>query len=247
MRVIVIMKSVFVMWQDSTGSRMWHPVAKLTQEASSRYVLNYTKGADHTNFSFFPSMLDTSKSYSSERLFSFFKNRLISESRPEHDSMFEWSGLSADSKDYLELLAISGGEKKTDHFRIVNIPENEDGFYRIKFFISSINYLTDIERNNVKELKPTDQLTYQFDLENDIDSNATILLKDNAKKVGYLPHYLCKDLKNLLRYLKDSDIEISVLKVNPDAPAQFKILCELKASWPDGFDAFNDEEFSMYS
>ncbi len=68
------MKSVFVMWQDSTGSRMWHPVAKLTQEASSRYVLNYTKGADHTNFSFFPSMLDTSKSYSSERLFSFFKN-----------------------------------------------------------------------------------------------------------------------------------------------------------------------------
>lgn len=45
---------------------------------------------------------------------------------------------------------------------------------------------------------------------------------DNAKKVGYLPHYLCKDLKNLLRYLKDSDTAL-ILKVNPDAPAQFKI------------------------
>ncbi|NAS00472.1 HipA N-terminal domain-containing protein [Acinetobacter haemolyticus] len=240
------MKSVFVMWQDSTGTRMWHPVAKLTQQNSCRYVLSYTKGAQHEKFSFFPNMQDISKSYTSDRLFSFFRNRLIPESRPEHDNMFEWSDLSSDSKDYLELLAISGGEKKTDHFRIVNLPKNEDGFYRIKFFISSINYLNEIEKTSITSLQPNDWLKYQFDENNLVDVDATILLKEDNVRVGYLPHYLCKDLKKLLNYLNEDDIQIKVLKVNLDAPSQFKVLCELKAPWPENFNAFNDEEFSSY-
>ena len=233
------------MWQDSAVTRMWHPVAKLTQESEKKYLFNYTKGAEHQHFTFFPSMEEKTESYTSERLFTFFENRLIPESRPEHDSMFEWSGMSVDSKDYLELLAISGGEKKTDHFRIVNIPKNEDGFYRIKFFVSSINYLTDEERKSLKSLKSQDKLQYQFDLENNIDTDATILLKEDEIKVGYLPHYLCKDLKNLLNYIEKEDIQISVIKVNPDAPAQFKVLCELKAPWPNNFNAFNDDEFTI--
>lgn len=241
------MKSVFVMWQDSANTRMWHPVAKLTQESETKYLFNYTKGANHRFFTFFPSMENKESTYISDRLFTFFKNRLIPESRPEHDCMFEWSGLFADSKDYLELLAISGGEKKTDHFRIVNFPQNIDGFYRIKFFVSSINYLDSSEKNKLKSLREGDLLNYQFDETNEIDSNATILLKDNESKVGYLPHYLCKDLKNLLLHVQKEKIEFTVIKVNLDAPAQFKVLCELKAPWPDGFHPFNDEEFSNYA
>ncbi|MNW65815.1 hypothetical protein D3C74_442340 [compost metagenome] len=76
--------------------------------------------------------------------------------------------------------------------------------------------------------------------------DATILLKEDDIRVGYLPHYLCKDLKNLLNYLKKDDIQINVVKVNLEAPSQFKVLCELKAPWPESFNAFNDEEFSVY-
>lgn len=233
------------MWQDSTDTRMWHPVAMLTQDDSNNYILNYTKGANHQKFSSFPSMQDISKSYTSPRLFSFFRNRLIPESRPEHDSMFEWSGLSAESKDYLELLAISGGEKKTDHFRIVNIPKNDDGFYKIKFFVSSINYLTEDEKVRLSNLKAGDQLKYKVDTFNEVDPDATILFKEENIKVGYLPHYLCKDLKNLRSYLKDEEIQISIIKINSEAPSQFKILCELKTPWPKDFKAFNDEEFTL--
>ncbi|MDY6456710.1 HipA N-terminal domain-containing protein [Acinetobacter faecalis] len=239
------MKSVFVMWQDSTDTRMWHPVAKLTQDESLNYILEYTKGSLHKKFSCFPSMQDMKKSYTSERLFSFFRNRLIPESRPEHDSMFEWSGLSAESKDYLELLAISGGEKRTDHFRIVNMPKNENGFYRIKFFVSSLNYLTEQEKFKLNELKINDTLTFQIDELNDVDSDATILLKEENTKVGYLPHYLCKDLKSLRKLLNDEQIKIIIKKINKDAPSQFKILCELEAPWPKNFKAFEDEEFSI--
>ena len=101
-----MMKNVFVLWQDSADTRMWYPVAKLTQKSDLEYVFKYTKGSDHKNFTYFPSMENKLEEYKSDKLFAFFKNRLIPESRPEHDSMFEWSGLSANSKDYLELLAI---------------------------------------------------------------------------------------------------------------------------------------------
>lgn len=237
------MKSVFVMWQDLAGTRMWYPVAKLVQSSENSYLFQYTKGANHKNFSFFPSMEDKSKIYKSDKLFTFFQNRLMPESRPEHDSMFEWSGLSVSSKDYLELLAISGGEKKTDHFRIVSLPKNDDGFYRVKFFVSSINYLNPKEKENLKLIQTGDKLSYQFDKENPVDDEATILLKDFQLKVGYLPHYLCKDLKNLLEYVGPQDIDVEVKKVNLDAPAQFKVLCELKTKWPNKFEPFNYQEF----
>lgn len=240
-----MMKSVFVLWQDTADTRMWYPVAKLTQKSELEYIFNYTKGAKHKNFTYFPSMEDKYKEYKSDKLFTFFKNRLIPESRPEHDSMFRWSGLSAESKDYLELLAISGGEKKTDHFRIVDIPKKNNNYYSVKFFISSINYLTNDEKEFLKLINVGDELNYQFDNSNGVDSDATILLKENKVKVGYLPHYLCKDLKRLLSFENHQNIEFSVLRVNLDAPSQFKILCEMKTLWPDGFEPFNDESFFL--
>lgn len=240
-----MMKSVFVLWQDSADTRMWYPVAKLTQKSELGYVFNYTKGSNHKNFTSFPSMENKFEEYESDKLFAFFKNRLIPESRPEHDSMFEWSGLSADSKDYLELLAISGGEKKTDHFRIVNAPKRINNCYSIKFFISSINYLSTIEKNSLKLINVGDDLKYQFDGENQMDTDATILLKDGQIKVGYLPHYLCKDLKNLLKFIDQDQIKFTVKKVNDDAPVQFRVLCEMTAVWPEGFESFSDDDFSL--
>ena len=238
-----MMKSVFVMWQDLAGTRMWHPVAKLTQESENSYIFTYTKGASHKSFPSFPNMEKKEKAYKSDQLFTFFKNRLMPESRPEHDSMFEWSGLTASSKDYLELLAISGGEKKTDHFRIINIPQNKDGFYRVKFFVSSINYLNSDEKANLNNLKESDKLDFSFDEENNVDCDATILLKELNQKIGYLPHYLCKDLKKLLQLNSKENLSIQVLKVNLDAPAQYKVLCELVTPWVNGFKPFDNVEF----
>lgn len=240
-----MMKSVFVLWQDTADTRMWYPVAKLTQKSELEYIFNYTKGAEHKNFTYFPSMENKDKQYKSEKLFTFFKNRLIPESRPEHDSMFEWSGLSPDSKDYLELLAISGGEKKTDHFRIVDIPKRHNNYYCVKFFISSINYLTVDEKESLKLICAGDELNYQFDNSNGMDSDATILLKDQKIKVGYLPHYLCRDLKKLLSFDNNQTVEFSVVKVNHDAPSQFRILCEMKTLWPEGFEPFHDDSFTV--
>jgi hypothetical protein len=241
------MKSVFVMWQDLTGTRMWHPVAKLTQKSEQSYIFEYTKGSLQKNFVSFPNMENKSTFYQSENLFTFFRNRLIPESRPEHNNMFEWSGLSVESKDYLELLAVSGGVKKTDHFRIVDIPVKQNNFYRVKFFVSRINYLTSDERNNFRHLVEGERLNFEFDEVNTVDDDATILLREANTKVGYLPHYLCRDLKKLLLLNAKNEIEATVLKVNHNAPVQFKLLCKLKAPWKDEFEPFSDSEFESYT
>ena len=231
------------MWQDMADTRMWHPVAKLTQQSESDYLFKYTKGANYKSFSCFPNMEDKTKVYRSETLFNFFKNRLIPESRPEHDSLFEWAGLSPDCKDYIQLLAISGGEKKTDHYRIVNIPKNENGFYKTKFFVSGVNHLTDQEKVNTENLKDGDHLDFEFEFDNPYDDKATLLFKEVHKKVGYLPHYLCNDLRKLMSLSDRGEISINILKVNTLAPAQYRILCELKAPWKNGFEPFDDDEF----
>jgi len=240
------MKSVYVMWQDMAYTRMWHPVAKLTQQSDECYLFKYTKGANHKSFTCFPNMEDKCKEYKSETLFTFFKNRLIPESRPEHDSLFEWAGLSPDCKDYIQLLAISGGEKKTDHFRIVNIPQNKDGYYKTKFFVSGVSHLSDEEKANVEDLKDGDRLAFEFESRNMFDINATLLFKEINKKVGYLPHYLCNDLKSLSKLSQNNDIKISILKVNHSAPAQYRILCELEAPWNKEFQPFDDDEFKEF-
>lgn len=238
-----MMKSVYVMWQDLAYTRMWHPVAKLTQQSDNCYLFKYTKGATHKSFSHFPNMEDKNKEYRSETLFTFFKNRLIPESRPEHDSLFKWSGLSPESKDYVQLLAISGGEKKTDHFRIVNIPQKEGSYYKTKFFVSGISHLNQIEKGYLEDLQVGDCLGFEFDSGNSYDANATLLFKDLKSKVGYLPHYLCKDVNKLASVGSKNDIHITILKLNNQAPAQYRILCELQAPWKNDFQPFNDDEF----
>ena len=80
---------------------------------------------------------------------------------------------------------------------------------------------------------------------NTIDADATILLKDEQIKVGYLPHYLCKDLKNLLNFIDRDKVKFTVLKVNSDAPVQFRVLCEMNAVWPDSFQPFSDDDFRI--
>jgi len=145
-------KSVFVIWKDSTD-HMWHPVAKLSR-LDSGYRFNYTKGANSNNFIPFPRMEDLSKVYHSVSMFSFFSNRLIPTNRPEFKKMLEWSDIDLTDYDELDLLGVSGGARKTDEFRIISEPEvTRNGEYRIRFFISGVRYLSAESSNRLDALE----------------------------------------------------------------------------------------------
>ncbi|MDQ8951927.1 hypothetical protein RFH42_03030 [Acinetobacter rudis] len=239
------MKTVYILWQDSSYSgRMWHTVAKINLTNSGTYLLNYTIGAKNPRFQPFVKMADKSKKYESNELFNFLKNRIPPESRPEHEALFQWCDLDTQSN-YLELLAISGGEKATDNYRVISLPENSNGQYISTFFVSGIRYLSDEQKNKIAQLKDGYQIDYKFEDDNVNDPHAVLLLENSEHTmIGYYPRYLTEDLRNLNKC--GVDIKIQIIKVNVDAPEQFRLLCRTIAEWPKNFQSCNNEEFQDF-
>lgn len=237
-------KSAFILWQDSTQSRMWKAVAKLTQKDDGQYEFFYTQGANHKNFHGFVGMEDKNHTYKSEKIFTFLRNRILPESRPEHDRMFSWVELPLEEKDYFSLLALSGAEKKTDYIRLINIPIIENGVYKTRFFVSGIHYLTDEQKQYLSSIQSGDILTYQFELNNSVDKNAIMLFKEH--QIGYLPAYLCEEFKRLIDLYGESSLQIQVVKYNADAPSQYQLLCELTINVDDDFKPFNRDDFKPF-
>lgn len=240
------MKTVYILWQDTSYSgRMWHAVAKINLTNSDTYVLNYTEGAKNPRFQPFIKMADKSKKYESNELFNFLKNRIPPESRPEHEALFQWCDLDIKAN-YLELLAISGGEKATDNYRVVSLPENINDQYTSTFFVSGIRHLSDDQKTKIAQLKEGYQIDYKFENDNVNDPQAVLLLEqlDNIM-IGYYPRYLTEDLRNLNAL--GANIKIKIVKVNIDAPEQFRLLCRTIACWPKDFKSCNNLEFHDYT
>ncbi|WIH23364.1 MULTISPECIES: hypothetical protein [Photobacterium] len=243
------MKSVYVIWRDYELG-MWHPVAKLTYGDSSFYRFNYTKGAAHKNFMPFPRMEDKTKAYVSTELFSFFKNRMIPTNRPEFKKMLSWSGLDDNNIDELTLMGITGGARKTDQFRIIPQPEvTNNGKFKVKFFVNGVSHLTDNQLQRLSLLKEGESLSLILEDDNKFDCNALLIAADsepNQIKVGYCPRYFNCDFRTLLNDPNLRDYSVNVLKVNNDAPPQFRLLCEFVSNWPENFIPMVSKDYRAY-
>ncbi|YCO01530.1 HIRAN domain-containing protein [Vibrio sp. VNB-15] len=240
------MKSVFVIWKDNDDG-MWHPVAKLTR-AESGYRFNYTKGANHENFIAFPRMEDLTKVYTSASLFSFFTNRLIPTNRPEFKKMLEWSDINPIGYDELDLLGVSGGARKTDEFRIISEPEvTSEGQYHIRFFISGVRHLDTVSSERVERLKEGEKLKLVYENSNPYDCKAVLVSTTDETPIGYCPKYFNCDIRALLEDPELSSNSLNVVKLNKDAPHQFKVLCEFVTTWPKGFTPLISEEYLAHT
>lgn len=240
------MKSVFVIWKDIVDS-MWHPVAKLTRVDDS-YTLSYTKGSNHCRFIPFPRMSDRSAVYRSNELFSLFTNRLIPSNRPEFKKILDWSDVMLKDYDELDILSLSGGARKTDEYRIVPLPvPDKNNFYKLRFFTSGVSHLEDDSVQQISELRPGERLEFSYENSNKFDKNAVLVTSKSKVRVGYCPKYYNCDVRNLLGNPQLLDYSLSVVKVNLDAPAHFRLLCEFITKWPEGFQPFLTSEFEAYT
>ncbi|MDC9497130.1 MULTISPECIES: HIRAN domain-containing protein [Pseudoalteromonas] len=240
---------LYVVWQDDE-TRMWHPVAKLIKEPVSSdekkfvYKFHYTNGAKNKNFKAFLRLDELSKTYVSNELFKFFNNRLLPKNRPEFKQMIEWSGLDIRSADELEFLGITGGERKTDNFRVVTVPKLDGEYFTIKFFVSGFKYISDECKDLAKKLTVGSELKLKHELDNQHDSNALIVLHDGENKLGYCPRYLNNDLKNLIN---SQEYFLTLIKVNETAPHRFKFLCEFKSKIPKDYECFISDEYKKFN
>lgn len=243
------MRTVFVIWKNPQTS-MWHPVAKLRRDSNHKYFFNYTIGAQNKDFSAFPRMTDLSETYVSNELFSFFKNRLVSPSRPEFSRLLEWSNMTADTYDELDILGIYGGERKTDGYRVVAAPEPDDtNIYRILFFISGVSHLPKESLDFLSKLITGQSLRFKLEDNNIFDENAVLIISDSSKPVtlGYCPRYYNCDVRKLLSTSEAPEYSLKVVKHNIEAPPQYRLLCEFSAHWPDGFSALVSNEYQNFT
>lgn len=234
-------QGVFVAWRsggDSTGN--WGPVGKL-ERIESGYRFIYTQGARKLEgFHPFPGMDDLDAVYESMELFPLFANRLLAPSRPEYQSYLEWGGFDPDNPpDPIALLSITEGRRTTDQIEIVPCPlPDGEGCYLTKFFLHGIRWSAPEAVKRINRLQPDERLGLMPDINNPVDPNAVaVRTMDPAGNhiIGYVPRYFASDVRKISLSCGAEATVLTVERVNQNAPLQFRLLCRLRACWPDHF------------
>lgn len=242
------MKTLFLTWQDPE-SRAWFPIGQLTQQ-NGQYHFAYLQGAPEANqtahFQPLYPFPDFHHPYSSVELFPLFANRLLRSSRPDFPDFVEWLNIPEHKDDPIALLARSGGKRQTDNFEVFPKPERtEDGDYHIHFFTHGLRHFPEEAQQHVNTLTAGDQLQITHDVQNAFDSRALILRTPDLHLAGYCPRYLTQDFFELVSRFP-SQVHVTVERVNPPpTPLQFRLLCNLTATWSDDFEPFSGPNYQL--
>jgi len=216
------------------------------------YYFSYLQGAlearKKAGFEPIWSFPDFNHWYTSTELFPLFANRLLRPSRPDYKDFMQWLNVPANEDDPIALLARSGGKRKTDSFEVFPCPErDEQGAYHIHFFAHGIRYFPKEAQEYVRSLQPGTPLLVTHDAQNQFDSRALILRTEDLHFVGYCPRYLTQDFFDLICNFPQQ-VHVQVERVNqPPTPIQFRLLCNLTATWTDDFQPFSSPIYQTIS
>lgn len=233
--------AVFVAWRSGGETAdKWGPVGRL-ERIPSGYRFVYTRGARTLEgFHPFPGMSNVEAVYESQELFPLFANRLLAHSRPEYQSFLEWSGLATDNPpDPIAILSVTEGRRATDLLEILPCPRPDaDGCYQTKFFLHGLRWLPPSAIERIATLDRGERLGLMPDINNPYDFNAvSVRTMDVVGRflIGYVPRYLAYDVRTLCLSCMPDAMRLAVERVNVAAPLEFRLLCLLRACWPEGF------------
>lgn len=217
-------------------NRRWHAVGRLTR-FGGEYRFAYTHGATVSpRFIPFGRMSNLAAEYRSTDLLPLFSNRILPKSRPEYFDYLRWMALDSTDADPLTVLGRTGGLKSTDSLATYPLPtRGEDGDYRVVFFCHGLRYSAENALARIAELSVGDRLYPMHDMQNPKDQEALALRSDDpAAFLGYCPRFFARDFHVLLQK-RSASASVSVMRVNADAPIEFRLLCEFRSPWPAGF------------
>jgi len=237
------MNTLYIAWQDPQ-TRLWHTVGRLTKETNA-YCFAYTKGAlSSSQFGYFGRMYDLHKKYYSHELFPLFANRILNSSRPEYPAYLRWLALDPETaNEPMQLLARSGGKRATDELCVFPCPEiNQHGEMELFFLAHGLRYLDPASLDRLAQLQTGERLQFRPEQTNAYDSFALILETEECTKVGYCPRYLNRDLHKLIG---NTEIRLTVERLNHEAPIQFRLLCKTAFVPPSEIALFADEEYQL--
>lgn len=238
-------KSLYVAWRSADPRQGWRPVGRL-EFSDGVYRFRYTKGSEKPGFAPFVGMADRDRVYESEQLFPLFANRLLSESRPEYEDFLQWGGFDATTRpDPISILGVTEGLRQTDAIEVFPCPHPDaEGCYLNRFFLHGLRWLPPAALERASRLLVDEHLRLFPDFQNKDDPHAVGMRTDSERMiVGYFPRYLAHDVWELFRSCDVDFLRVTVVRVNPAAPLQNRVLCQLRACWPEGFMPCSSDDF----
>jgi hypothetical protein len=193
-------------------------------------------------------MPDLQAVYESEDLFPLFANRLLATSRPEYEAFLVWGGFDPNNPpDPIAVLSVTEGRRATDTLEVFPCPASDaEGCYTSKFFLHGVRWMPAGAHERIGRLAPGESLGLMLDISNLHDRYAVAVRTCDARDrflIGYVPRYLAYDVRELCVSCDPDFLELTVERVNRNAPLQQRVLCRFSACWPDGFRPCDREEF----
>lgn len=241
------MNSLYLAWQGP--DRKWFPVGRLDADVSrNHYRFGYTNGALHAEqsvgFRPLPAFPDFSKAYESSELFPLFKNRVLDSNRKDFDEYLRSLGL--EHNDPIEILAVTGGERRTDNLEVFpKIVKDEAGAFVCRFFLHGLRHMSEEARARATTLKEGDQLGVSVELTNPVTRvGIQLTTRPDYYFIGWTPHYLVLDL---LKATSAVDlISAKVVRVNmDDVPFNRRVLIEFSGKLPKEVTPMSDPQFQL--
>lgn len=240
--------ALFVAWRDPDSRRIF-PVGRLVRTISPLvgYEFVYVRGA-HTaeqhGFQPFIAFPELNKVYRSRDLLPFFRNRILSPSRPEYERHVEALALELEAEP-MTLLALSGGRRATDLVELFPDWIGVEGSTKTRFLLRGVQHVAGAEER-IHRLLVGDILIGVPDLQNPVNPQAIKTRTEDGAVIGFLPDYLAADVTGLLQ--RNAELEIRVLRVNaPPMPRHHRVLCELSVNHANGFVGFRGDTFKPLS
>lgn len=242
-------QELFIAWRAGGAAQgRWGPVGRLRRLAHG-YRFVYTRGARVLEgFCPFPDMPRLDAVYESEDLFPLFANRLLARSRPEYEAYLTWGGFDPHCPpDPIALLGVTEGMRQTDSLELFPLPQPDaDGRYSSRFFLHGLRWMPAAAQARTTQLVPGEPLGLMLDVSNAFDRHAVAVRTSDGRDqlmIGYVPRYLAADVRWLCAASAPDAVELAVARVNPNAPLQHRLLCQLRARWPRGFSPCTSDEY----
>ena len=244
-------KTLFLAWQDKREtSRKWFPVARLDSDTEAPlYRFRYTGGAEQARREAdFPLLLEfphMKKDYLSPVLFPIFRNRIMSEKRPDFEKYISSLGLLPEAAGPMQILSVSGGRRVTDAYEVFpKIEKREDGSFTCRFFLHGWRHVNMEAQRRVRRLEPEENLYVTHELTNPVTGSAVQIQTEDYHMIGWTPRYLVEDLVAAKANSPKPNYSARVVQVNPmSAPSNLRVLIEMQGCWDKDYDPMSGPDF----
>jgi hypothetical protein len=189
---------LFVLWRDH-HDRTRHVIGELWREHDGfRFAyegdISEARALGFGLLPQFPEARTKALPYASPYLFSTFLQRIPSPARPDYAKSLAEIGVIA-GDDPLEILARSGGVLLTDSIELAEFRDDDDGLSApLTFRLAGERFLPGASA----KLKEGDCIELDRERQNEYDANATVVLRVDGTKIGYVPRYYARMLARVL-------------------------------------------------